>query len=202
MTFLYVALTRTVNILRMGLEKRKNNSPLGPDYSDYWQGFLILSWRVLFAHESNVRPIENHERTPVFPYLVYSFWGFLVSVFGFSLSGVIFSWLVISGNLDGATDVSVLIELIQNSPLGLLELLHSVVPIMDGLAFRNRIIVGGVVFVTGFIFLTCARNITAVSEELHKRALLFLVENNPIFQNEFLNMIILSAPYVILLSVM
>jgi len=59
--------------------------------------------------------------------------------------------------------------------------------------------VGGVILTTGFIFLTGARNLAVISDEIHRRSLRYLSQNNPITSHELLQVGIVLGIYIVLL---
>lgn len=203
-TFFYQMVARTVSTVRSNLAERKNNVP-APDEeyegSTYRERFWEITHDVFFGVDSEVKPITEYTNSRLFPYLVYSFWGTIASIAAFLLSGVVLARLVTSGNLDSPADIPVPEEVIQATPVGLLDLLLAVFPIFDGLTFENQVLIGGVMLSTGFFFLTAARNLSEISGDIHRRTLRFLVARNPLFKNELLHTLLLIVIYLFLFEI-
>ena len=200
MTLVYLLVARSVESIRSNLSKQKEAVPV-PDEeyegSTYSESFVSISYEALFGGGSEVKPITEHKNRSIFPYLVYSFWGLLASIVMYALSGGILAWLVTRGNLNSVTDIAVSGDIVQNAPLGSVDLLLAIFPIFEGLSFEDRVLIGGVMFFTGSIFLTAARNLTEISDDVHRRFLRFVVSRNPLVKNELINALFLAIPYAL-----
>jgi hypothetical protein len=204
MTFFYLTVVRGLRIVRSSLATRKDNLPT-PDKEyegeTYRQRFWSVTFDAFSGAESEVNPITEYTGRRPFPYLVYSFWGVFVSVGAFFGSALVLARLVDSGHLDSAADIPIPTEAIQAVPWSPVELLVALFPMFDGLSFENRVFVGGVMFLTGVFFLTAARNLTEVSDDIHRRVLRLLVDENPVTKNEFVNTLVLLAVYVFIFEI-
>jgi len=197
--FVYLFLVRSLKSVRSDLAQGKNSFPSDEEYqgSTYWEQFKNISSEALFGDETEIEPITEHTNQPLFPHLVYSFWGTVTAIVIFVFSGGLLAWLVQSGNLNSMSDIPVSENLIQNAPLGPIDFLFTLFPIFEGLSFPERVVVGGVTFLTGFFFLTAARNLIEVADDVHRRVLRYLVKNNPLVQNELINVLTLASPYLL-----
>ncbi|WP_455448162.1 hypothetical protein [Natrinema thermotolerans] len=204
-TFFYLFISRSVDSIQSKLSNRKGTSPKTNGYyegSTYFERFVNISHEALFGDEIEIEPITEYTARSLFPYLVYSFWGFVGScvMFLFSASGL--AWLVSIGNIESLADIPVSEDAIHNAPLGLVDFLLALFPIFNRLSFEEQVVTGGVVFMTGFVFLTTARNLTEVSGDIHRRILRTLVCKNPIIKNELINTLLLLSIYGIVFSLM
>jgi len=200
-TFIYLLIAQAVESVQSNLSQQRNTVPTidkNSEWSTYSERFIAVSREALFGIDSDTEAIIEYTSPPLFPYLVYSFWGFVTSLLTFLFSGSILAWLVNSGNLSSMADLPASREIVQNAPLGLLDFLLAIFPVLDGLSFKDQVLVGGVTFFTGFMFLSAARNLTEVSDDIHRHVLRFLVIKNPLFKNEFLNALIIAGIYGLL----
>ncbi|WP_418280810.1 hypothetical protein [Halorubrum sp. DTA98] len=201
-SFFYLMLIRTVTFTRSNLSERKENAP-SPNTkyegTTYSERFLNISYEALFSHDSDVEPISEYSNRPLFRFAVYSFWGFVFSIGAFLISGSLLGRLVTLGALDSIANISVSNEAFQNAPLGMVNFLLAIVPIFEGLDFENQVFIGGVMFLTGFFFLTAARNLSEISDDVHKRILRLMVAWNPLTKNELFHALLITGFYVIVL---
>lgn len=202
LTFYYLLVVRAVNEIRSNFAELKKNVPdhkgeyLGETYRER---FVSISYECFFGVEANFEPITDYTSERLFPNLVYAFWGTVVSFAVFLISGVFFKWLIDTQTVQLAGISLLSGDLIQNLPLGILNFLLVLVPLFKELTFETRVFIGGVTFLTGLVFLTAARNLSTISDDLHHRALRSLVEKNPVTKNELINTLLLIGVYSVLM---
>lgn len=201
-TFIYQLVARGIESIRSNLSKREDALPQSNEISEgstYRERFFTITHDAFFGFENDLEPISEYTVRPPFPYIVYAFWGFLTSVAVFIFSAASLSWLVNSCRLDSMTDIPVSEEALQTLPIGLIELLLTLFPMFDGLSFKGKVLIGGTTFLTGFFFLSAARNLTEISDDLHRRILQRTMSKNPYSKNELLNMAPLACLYGLLI---
>ncbi|MFK8215583.1 MULTISPECIES: hypothetical protein [Haloferax] len=198
MTFFYLLVARGVALIRSNLSQRKDALPTADEHyyrGTYTDRFLSISRDAFVGFDSDIEPISEYTARPPFPYLVYAFWGSLVSLATFVVSGRLLAWLVSSGQLNSVSDIPVPEEALQSVPLGLVDLLLALFPAFGKLDFAGQVLIGGVTFSTGFMFLTAARNLTALSDDFHRRVLRWMVATNPYGKHELLHLSVFVAFY-------
>jgi hypothetical protein len=206
-SFFYLFLTRGLNELRTNLAKRKENIP--DSESEYegetrWKRFWEISYEAFFGNPRDIDRIAEHTNRPLFRYAVFTFWSFVVAVFVFFSSATILAWVLTNDDLGQTvkTMATQWPQLSQAVPFTSIDLLLGFLPLLSELSFENQLFVGGVILATGFIFLTGARNLSVITDEIHRRWLRFLVQHNPVSSHELLQLGIVLGIYVTVLQIL
>jgi hypothetical protein len=203
-SFFYLFLTRGLNELRTNLAKRKENIPdseIEYEGGTRWERFWEISYEAFFGDPRDIEPIAEHTNRPLFRYAVFTFWSFVVAVFVFFSSATILAWVLTNDDLGQTVETMAIqwTQLGQVVPFTSIDLLLGFLPLLGELSFENQLFVGGVILATGFIFLTGARNLSVITDEIHRRWLRFLVQHNPISSHELLQVAIVLGVYILIL---
>lgn len=167
---------------------------------------FVEQTRLLLQVETEEIPITECRRDPIFSYFVSAFWSFLVAIGlylfmivltgGLLKLGLIEMFLGTVGPEEG--EAWSYISAIASDFIGLmLELLNLSETNLPPRAAATLILIG---FFPGILFMSLARDVAVISEELHRRLLkrMYLSSYFPI-QNEFANLLLLMAVYGVII---
>lgn len=167
---------------------------------------FVQQTQLLFQLETEEIPITEYRRKPIFSYFVSTFWSFWVAI------GLYLFMIVLTGGLlklglieivlatvgPKKGEAWIYISAIASDIIGLmLELLHLSDTNLPPRTAATLVLIG---FFPGILFMSLARDVAVISEELHRRLLkcMYLSSYFPI-QNEFVNLLLLMAVYGIII---